>query len=119
MKIVLLLLLLVGVGFAILLFPMVMKEKTCYDASNDATTDMNSRVIAQSLSKEDVCSRRSSILVSLETCLQNATASSRLAKHTNGVISQAVMFVHPFTDSVSTQIANHNNDCNDYSDYQL
>lgn len=57
--------------------------------------------------------------MSLEDCVASATKSSTLAKYADTYIQQVVTIVRPLTESIWRQKENHNEDCSDYTTYQL
>ena len=119
MRVFILLLILIGVGFAIFLYPMIYKEKICYDNTATAIDAINYSVVSQDVSKETVCSKRGIVLMDLEDCLNTATASSNIALYANSFITRAVYIIRPFTVSLEKLKADHNSDCGDYINYQL
>jgi hypothetical protein len=107
------------IGAAVYLYPMVYKEKTCFDTTQSKLTDIQYYVVVRGLSKEDVCSQRSMMLLDLEDCIKAATAGSTLARHVNSIIENTVYFIRPLTKSLTTLKNEHNTDCSDYERFQL
>ena len=104
---------------AIYVFPMVNKEKMCFDATEAGYNTIQFNVVSKNLSKEDVCSQRSEMLLDLNDCLKSATSGSTLAPRINNIISNTVYLIRPLTKSLTTLKNEHNADCSDYEQYQL
>ena len=119
MKWLLLLLLIIAGFLAFKLYPMVAKEKSCFDTAGQAIDSINFSIPANDTSKKDVCAKRSVALMDLDDCISQATASSKLAKYTDSIIEHAVYMLRPLTKSYSTQKNEHNAECSDYPQYQL
>jgi len=119
MKWLLLLLLIIAGFLAVKLYPIVIKEKTCFDTTSQTIDTINFSVPANDTSKSDVCAKRSVALMDLEDCITQATASSNIARYTGSIIEHAVYVLRPLTKSYSTQKNEHNADCSDYPQFQL
>jgi len=119
MKLFFLLIIACIVAGAIYVFPMVNKEKMCFDATDASYNNIQFAVVSRNLSKEDVCSQRSETLLNLNDCIKAATSGSTLAPHINSIISNTVYLIRPLTKSLTTLKNEHNADCSDYEQYQL
>lgn len=119
MKWLFLLVVILLIGAAVYLYPIVNKEKLCFDTTQSKITDIQYDIVARNLSKKDVCSQRSTTLLDLEDCIKAATAGSTLARHVNGIIENTVYLIRPLTKSLTTLKNEHNIDCSDFTKLQL
>ena len=119
MRWVILFILVLFIGIVMQMYPMVMKEKGCFDTAQAKITDIQYNIVAKNLSREDVCSQRSLTLLDLGDCITVATSGSTLAPYVNGVIESTVYIIRPLTKSFITQKNEHNLDCRDYKKLQL
>lgn len=105
----------------IVLYPTVQKEKVCFDNAQSTINDIQYNIVARGFGPEEVCSRRSVALMDLDDCIHAATGSSKLAKYktVNNIIEDAVYFIRPLTKSLTTLKTEHNEDCVNFSTYQL
>jgi len=107
------------IAAAVYLYPMVNKEKMCFDTTQSKITDIQYNIVARGLSKENFCSQRSTTLLDLDDCIKAATAGSILAKYVNNIIENTVYVLRPLTKSLTTLKNEHNADCSDYKKLQL
>lgn len=110
---------LICVAAFILCFPLVNKERLCYEASQTNLDNINSDVIARGIPKSTQCERSTDALFTLETCIQGATKSSTVALYANDTIQRIVAIVRLSGNNVWTLKAEHNEACAEFSRYQL
>jgi hypothetical protein len=110
---------LICVAAFILCFPLVNKERLCYEASQTNLDNINSDVIARGIPETTQCERSTDALYTLETCIQDATKSSTVALYANDAIRRIVAIIRPYEKNVWTLKAEHNETCADFSKYQL
>lgn len=110
---------LVCVTIFVLCFPLVNKERLCYEASQTSLNDINYDMLARGIPKSTQCERSADTLYTLETCIQNATKSSAVAVYANDTIQRAVAFFRPYEKNVWTLKAEHNETCAGFNNYQL
>ena len=104
---------------AVKLYPMVMKEKACFDTAAQTIDTLNFSMVANNVSKKDMCSIRSGYLLNLDDCLTQAKAGNKFAKYTGSLVEDAVYVIRPLTKSYITQRNEHNTECSDYPEFQL
>jgi hypothetical protein len=103
----------------VLCFPLVNKERLCYEASQTSLDDINYDVVARGIQESTQCERSADVLYTLETCIQDATKSSAVALYANDTIQRIVAIIRPYAPNVWTLKAQHNEDCEEFSRYQL
>lgn len=103
----------------IVYFPLVNKERLCYEASQTTLDDINSDVIARGIPKSTQCERSTDALYALETCIRDATKSSTVALYANDTIQRIVAIIRPYGNNVWTLKAEHNETCAEFSRYQF
>jgi hypothetical protein len=105
--------------FGVLFMPYVFKEKQCYETADAGINDIGYYTASKALSTEEVCKRRSNVLINLEDCIHTATGSGTLMKYANDVVRVLVSWVRPLTKGLYTLKEEHNNECYDFTTYQL
>lgn len=103
----------------VLFFPLVNKERLCYEASKTSLDEITDDIIARGISKFTQCERSADALYTLETCIRDATKSSSVALHANYTIQRIVAIIRMSDNNVWTLKAEHNEECSDYRSSQL
>lgn len=111
--------LLVCITFFVLFFPLVNKERLCYEASKTSLDEITDDVIARGITKFTQCERSADALYTLETCIRDATKSSMIAAYANDTIQRIVGTVRLSSNNLWTLKAEHNEECSDYRSSQL
>lgn len=102
-----------------LFFPLVDRERQCYESSQANLDRISSNILNQRITKDMECSQRMDTLFNLESCMQDATKSSIVAQYANNTIQQLLAIIRPYGKNLWTLKAEHNQSCADYSWYQL
>jgi len=118
MKLLILVLLLSGILFY-LFFPLVNKERLCYEASKTNLDAITTDIIVRSIPLSTQCERSADALYTLEACILDATKSSAVATRANDMILRIVASVRMSDNNLWTLKADHNEKCMDFSSSQL
>lgn len=105
--------------FVIVLYPLVNNERVCYETSNARLDQISGNVLNLRITKDIECSQSTDVLDNLETCMQDATASSVVAIYANDMIQRIVAIIRPYEKNLWTLKAEHNQSCAGFSWYQL
>lgn len=100
-------------------YPVINKERQCYETSQLLMSQISSNVLNQRLTKDVQCSQSTETLSDLEICIHDATGSSTLAHYTNDTMQTILAIIRPYGDDLWKQKAQHNLDCPDSETYQL
>ena len=103
----------------VLFFPLVNKERLCYEAGKSSLDEITDDIIARGISKFTQCERSADALYTLEVCIRDATKSSAVATHANDMIQRIVATVRLSSTNLWTLKAEHNEECTDFSESQL
>ena len=117
MKVFIVFILILIAGF-ILLFPMIRKEKACYDTADSAINTINFNA-SGGLETEDICDQKTCVLLDLGDCITAATSSSKIAAYSNTIIAGVVGMIRPLSRDFRALKAEHNQECSAYYKYQL
>jgi hypothetical protein len=118
MKFWIILLLLCSALF-VLFYPVVNKERICYETSQKLLDDIATNVLNQRLSRSMECEQSTNALFDLESCIQDATKSGSIAAYTSEPIQRLVSIIRPYNKNLWTLKKEHNLDCTESSTYQL
>jgi len=110
---------LVCVTVFVIFFPLVNKERQCYETSQMILDQISANILNQRSSKDTQCSQRADALFDLEACVREATKSSTIATYANDTIQRIVAIVRLSSNNVWTLKAQHNEECAEFSRYQL
>lgn len=111
--------LLVCIILFVLFFPVVNKERLCYEANKTTLDTITDDVIAKGIPKFTQCERSADALYTLETCIRDATKSSDVASRANNVIQRIVATVRMSGTNLWTLKAEHNDECALFTETQL
>ena len=100
-------------------FPLVNRERQCYVISQESLDQISSNVLNQKLTSDMECSQTTDTLFTLESCMQDATASSIVAQYANGTIQNIVAIIRPYAKNLWTLKEEHNAACATSGIYQL
>ncbi|MCX6791566.1 MAG: hypothetical protein NT149_00825 [Candidatus Gottesmanbacteria bacterium] len=110
---------LICVAVFILCFPLVNKERLCYEASQTSLDTITDDIIARGIPLSTQCERSADALYTLETCIRDATKSSAIASRANSMIQRIVATVRLSGTNLWMLKAEHNEECTDFSSSQL
>ena len=105
--------------FGVLFAPYVSKEKQCYETAQVGVNDIGYNTSAKSWGLNEICKRRTNVLMDLEDCIQTATRSSTLMKYSHEVVRVFLSLIRPYTKGLYTLKEEHNLECIDFQTYQL
>ncbi len=105
--------------FFYLFYPLVNKERLCYEASKASLDTIKTDIISRGITKFTQCERKADALYTLETCIRDATTSSTIAGRANDTVQRIVATVRLSGDNLWTLKEAHNKECSDFSSDQL
>lgn len=106
-------------AFYYVVYAPVTQEKICYDTARKATTDIAYYTASRGWSQEDICQRRTEVILDLGDCIHKVKISSSVTKYANGIVESILHMILPTTKGYQTQKEDHNAECSAYASYTL
>lgn len=105
--------------FYFLIYPPISQEKICYDTAQKTITDISYYTASRGWGQEEVCQRRTEVLLDLGDCIQKVKISFIATKYANEVVESILPLIRPSAKGYQTLKSDHNAECSDYERYRL
>jgi nitrate/nitrite-specific signal transduction histidine kinase len=104
---------------AVMVFPLIVKERTCYDTAFESVGALRMRASILGTDTKEICRLRVETLADFRDCIQTVEQSSRLAVTMHAVVSFGAQYDHPLSKTFDSITADHNTQCAEYKQYIL
>jgi uncharacterized protein YoxC len=119
MKVIWLIIAIALVIGVVYVFPLIVKERRCYDAAFESVSTLKMRSSILGTDTGEICRQRVETLANFKDCIQTVEQSSQIAVATHAVISFGAQFDHPLSKTFDSITTDHNTQCAEYKQYIL